>query len=148
MGGYLVKKDMAVGGFFIVGLFLLISGMHMYWALGGRWGLEYVIPEREGKKLFSPKPIGTIAVALVFLFFVWIVLEKMKISYFINSDRLVACIICAMSFLFFIRSIGDFKYVGFFKKYKQTKFAYWDRCIFIPLSLAISVFLFILILVY
>lgn len=132
---------MVVGGFFIVGLFLLISGMHMYWALGGKWGLEYVIPEREGKKLFSPKPIGTIAVALIFLFFAWVVLEKMKISHFINSDKLLGYIICVMSFLFFIRSIGDFKYVGFLKKYKQTKFAYWDSCIFSPLSLIIFILL-------
>lgn len=31
-----------------VGLLWLISVLHIYWAFGGRWGTEAVIPMKEG----------------------------------------------------------------------------------------------------
>ena len=43
-----------------------------------------------------------------------------------------------ISILFFIRAIGDFKYVGFFKKVKQTTFGEMDTTYFSPLCLVIS----------
>ncbi len=36
--------------------------------------------------------------------------------------------------IFILRSVGDFKYVGFFKKVKQTTFGKLDTKIYSPLS--------------
>ena len=33
-----------------VGLLWLISVLHIYWAFGGRWGTEAVIPMKEGSQ--------------------------------------------------------------------------------------------------
>ncbi|WP_422091165.1 DUF3995 domain-containing protein [Tenacibaculum ovolyticum] len=41
--------------------------------------------------------------------------------------------------VFFIRSIGDFNYVGFFKKTKNTMFAKNDTNYFSPLCLFLSI---------
>jgi len=37
-----------------------------------------------------------------------------------------------------LRAIGEFKYLGFFKKIKNTEFAIADSKLFSPLSLAIG----------
>lgn len=40
-----------------VGLLWLISVLHIYWAFGGRWGTEAVIPMKEGshQAVFTPR---------------------------------------------------------------------------------------------
>ncbi|WP_226000012.1 DUF3995 domain-containing protein [Paenibacillus sp. BJ-4] len=38
-----------------------------------------------------------------------------------------------LSCLFILRSIGDFKWVGFFKRKKGTVFAKWDSVLYSPL---------------
>lgn len=40
--------------------------------------------------------------------------------------------------IFLLRAMGDFKYVGFFKKVKDTKFGQKDSQIFSPLCLMIA----------
>jgi len=49
-----------------------------------------------------------------------------------------------ISLVFFLRSIGEFRLVGFFKKIKNTKFAYWDTILFSPLCLLIAIITFLL----
>jgi hypothetical protein len=41
--------------------------------------------------------------------------------------------------LFILRAIGDFKYMGFFKKIKNTKFGQNDTKYFAPLCLIIGI---------
>jgi hypothetical protein len=45
---------------------------------------------------------------------------------------------------FLLRAVGDFKYVGFFKKIKVTQFATYDTKYFSPLCVVISILGFIL----
>ncbi len=44
---------MAIGiqaaGILLTAIFLFLSGLHMYWAAGGRWGMSVVLPTVEGK---------------------------------------------------------------------------------------------------
>lgn len=42
--------------------------------------------------------------------------------------------------IFILRAIGDFKYVGFFKKVRNTEFAKTDSKWFAPLCLTIGIF--------
>jgi len=41
--------------------------------------------------------------------------------------------------IFILRAVGDFNYVGIFKKIKNTEFARADSKIFIPLCLIIGI---------
>ena len=44
-----------------------------------------------------------------------------------------------IGFVFFARAVGDFNYVGFFKRVKNTAFAHNDSYYYSPLCLFISV---------
>ncbi len=52
-----------------VGLLGLMSILHIYWAFGGRWGTEAVIPMKEGSQqaVFTPRKCGTLFVAMLLM---------------------------------------------------------------------------------
>ncbi len=120
-------------------IFLLISLIHIYWALGGSFGKDKVLPEFESKKVLNPSKLLTLGVAFVFL------LGIINILGIIGFMKLIGPIIFykigsfIISMLFLLRSIGDFKYVGIFKKIIGTQFSYYDSIIYIPLCLFISI---------
>jgi hypothetical protein len=47
--------------------------------------------------------------------------------------------IWAIIVIFLVRAIGDFRYVGFFKKYRNTKFGKNDTKYYSPLCLLIGI---------
>lgn len=47
--------------------------------------------------------------------------------------------------IFFLRAVGEFKLVGFFKRASDTPFAYWDTWLFSPLCLVIAIIAFALV---
>lgn len=126
-------------GIFLILIFSLLSAIHIYWAFGGRWGHEAVLPTKEGHKLLNPSRLMTLMVAALLLLAGFIIFGTLFYSHrsffwlFLWGSRGISC-------LFFIRAVGDFKMVGFFKKVRNTKFAYWDTRFFSPLCLIISIF--------
>jgi hypothetical protein len=44
-----------------------------------------------------------------------------------------------MSAVLFLRAVGDFRAVGFSKRVRDTRFAWWDTRLFSPLCLAMAV---------
>ena len=45
-------------------IFLVLSSIHVYWLLGGKWGLAAAVPTNVGgQSLFSPGPGATLVVA-------------------------------------------------------------------------------------
>jgi Protein of unknown function (DUF3995) len=115
-------------------IFLIISGFHFYWAFGGKFGSQAVIPAIEGKAVFQPPFLATIVVALAMLVGAWL-------SWIPNENTENKILIygnLAIGIVFFIRAIGDFKYVGFFKKVKGTLFAENDSRYYSPLCLVVS----------
>ena len=125
-------------------IFSFLAFMHFYWAFGGKYGLEQAIPTRsKDEKGKLPGRFATIFVGLMLLFFGSIYLTRIGfINNFINSST-INVFGYIIPLLFFIRVIGDFKYVGLFKKVKETIFAKADTKIYIPLCLFISVLGFI-----
>ncbi|MET7016664.1 DUF3995 domain-containing protein [Bacillus mycoides] len=120
-----------------VGLLWFISFLHIYWAFGGRWGSAAVIPVKEGehKPAFTPRIWGTLFVAiLILLASVIIVVQLGYLQGFeANSLSKIGSIVCALVFI--VRAIGDFKFVGFFKKIKHSQFARYDTRFYSPLCL-------------
>lgn len=119
--------------------FAILSGFHFYWFFGGSWGLEHVIPSKDSKvsSLSIPK-FATLIVAFGLFFFGLIYFLKSGLSDFqlpawINNHGY-----WFIPFLFFLRAIGEFKYLGLFKSIKHTKFAKADSKIFVPLCLFIG----------
>jgi hypothetical protein len=115
-------------------IFLIISGFHFYWAFGGTYGSQAVIPNIEGKAVFRPSILATIAVALAMLVGAWLSWTPIGKT---DSNILIYGNL-AIGIVFLIRAIGDFKYAGFFKKVKGTLFAKNDSRYYSPLCLVVS----------
>ncbi|MEK6492642.1 DUF3995 domain-containing protein [Myroides odoratimimus] len=110
-------------------VFSFLAGIHIYWTLGGKWGLIGVLPTRDGERKLNPSPIGTLVVASGLAAFAGISLGD------VSAYKWVYLV---MGILFGLRAIGDFNYVGVFKKVKNSVFARKDTTIFIPLCFYLS----------
>lgn len=126
--------------FILSTIFILLSLIHLYWLFGGKWGLKNVIPTNSKQDSSKPPPkVATFIVALILTIFGLIYLEKsdfinIKVPYGIARHGL-----WIIPSIFTLRAIGEFKYVGFFKKIKNTAFAKADTKWFSPLCLIIGI---------
>lgn len=120
-------------------IFLILSGIHFNWVFGGKWGFDKALPTKEdGTKVLNPKKFDSAIVGLGLLFFA---IYYLVVGRFIQIDlpnfmqNYLGWIIPS---IFIIRAIGDFKYVGFFKKINSTVFGKFDSKYFSPLCIFIG----------
>lgn len=121
-------------------IFLLISLLHVYWAFGGKWALEGAIPQTKGKGstiAFEPGPIATLIVAVGLLLFALVHANALGLISLLEVNYLNIALIFIAA-IFALRAVGDFNYVGLFKKQKEGIFAICDTRYYIPLCLLIS----------
>ena len=52
----------------LAAILAVLAAIHVYWAVGGKWGAAQVFPKLEGKPAFRPGPAPTLAVAGLLLF--------------------------------------------------------------------------------
>lgn len=121
-------------------IFILLSFLHFYWALGGNWGMEGVVPTfaHEGKKIFKPGLHGTMAVGIAMGGCAFITIGNTGIFDQSLSHTFIKYATTAIGALFLFRAIGEFKYIGFFKKVKGTLFAKNDTQYYSPLCLIVA----------
>ncbi|GMK40225.1 hypothetical protein PCCS19_32800 [Paenibacillus sp. CCS19] len=120
-------------------MLLIVSGFHLFWAFGGRWGGGAAVPEKMGGGLaFKPGPVETAAVALLILAACYFLLAEGELLSALHTNALTewGSILCAA--VFGIRTVGDFRYVGFFKRCKQSRFAKYDTWFYSPLCLFLA----------
>jgi len=130
----------------LITIFLSLSAIHVYWAFGGTALIENAIPvdneipEANGKPTFQPGKAITLLVAagLAVLALLVAILAWPPV---LNIDYLsyAAYAGWAASLIFAARAIGDFKYVGFFKRITDTNFARLDTKYYAPLCVALSI---------
>lgn len=108
-----------------------IAVIHIYWGFGGKFWADKAVPTTDdGVPLFIPGKIATFMVVGVLFVLVWALL----------SDGMAAKVISGVfAVVFFVRFVGEFNYVGIFKKHKNTLFARMDTLIYSPLCLFLSV---------
>lgn len=111
--------------------FMFLALLHLFWVVGGEWGFAGSVPtDINGRRVLNPSRLITFLVALVLLFFMFINLgyiKALELPYDINYIRYS---MLAISAVFFLRFIGDLKYIGIFKKYRHSKFAFRDTYIY------------------
>lgn len=117
----------------------LIAALHFYWLLGGKWAIDAAVPSsKEGKKVFKPGIFATLVVAFGLLFMALLHLDKVGLIALSLPTWLDNYALKIVAFIFLIRAIGEFRYLGFFKKIKNTKFARSDTRLYSPLCLLLS----------
>lgn len=129
--------------FVLTALFLFLSFLHIYWALGGQWSIEKIIPEKFKESFYNSKSktgfmLATFVVAFGLMSIAWLTaayVGKMKSPF---SHPVHRYLLMVVSGLFLLRAIGDFNMVGLFKSQKIGLFAYWDSKLFVPLCFCIS----------
>lgn len=124
-------------------LSLLLIGLgliHFNWVVGGKFGFAESLPTKEnGERVLNPKKIdsGIVGVGLT-MFGLYYILKSGLINVNI-PDWITEYGGWIIPSIFILRAIGEFKYVGFFKRIKQTDFGRLDTKFFSPLCLLIGI---------
>lgn len=124
--------------YFAVCILFLASFLHVYWAFGGKWATNSVIPTKSGEKAFTPGLGVTLFIALLLSMAAMILLQQTNIVHFAFPNIIVQMGSWVCMVVFFIRVIGEFRYFGIFKREKDTHFARMDTVLFIPLCAFLS----------
>ncbi len=120
-------------------IFTGLSGLHVYWALGGTWALKGAIPEAFSEGFFEAekKPgfvLATWIVAIGLLGFGLISANSIRFESLIG-EQFRNYALLGMSIIFLLRTVGDFKTFGLFGKRTDHIFSQRDRRIYVPLCL-------------
>lgn len=114
-----------------------VALLHFYWSFGGRFGLESAGPKLESNKEFIPS--GKLIFFVACLMLGLAVLPRQLINPIPALEPIISYIGFLISAVFILRGIGDFKYVGMFKKVYNSNFALLDTRYFSPLIIALGV---------
>jgi hypothetical protein len=113
-----------------------LAALHLYWALGGKSGISAALPEVDGAPVFKPGRSVTVAVAFVLICFALIALA---LGFGVGANALHSTHAVFPGFvsggILVLRAVGEFRYVGFFKRVKGSKFAVYDSWLFSPFCL-------------
>jgi hypothetical protein len=133
-------------GILLATIFAALSLLHVYWAAGGRVARGVAIPTLSvsGKRALNPSPAGTVLVAAALLVAMLIILGRLGMAGAKIPGWIFRWGTWGIAVVFFLRAIGEFKLVGFFKRVSDTPFARWDTWLFSPLCLLIAVIAFML----
>ncbi|WP_373512520.1 DUF3995 domain-containing protein [Persicitalea sp.] len=124
---------------FLSVIFFTLGLLHLYWATGGQWGIASTLPTNaSGYRILNPRKadsavvgLGLISFGLFYLFKMGLIPNPLPDWLFRYGGWLIPAI-------FILRAVGDFKYVGFFKKIKQTSFGKIDTQFYSPLCLGVG----------
>ncbi len=124
----------------IVLIFLAV--LHFYWALFGIKDPEAVLPTMvESNTVKTPGKIAAVLVGIVLLCFAFVFINK--VVAYVDYPWL-KYVSLGIGFIFMVRALGDFKYVGFFKTAKNSKFSALDTRYYSPLCLLMGVLVLLL----
>ncbi|MCA9504497.1 MAG: DUF3995 domain-containing protein [Myxococcales bacterium] len=123
----------------LASIFALLALVHFYWATGRAHDLGGAVPTRDGKPLFEPGPIATAAVGCALAAAAATVALRGGLWTPGLPPWVARVGIWALAVLFALRAIGEFRYVGFFKRVRDTRFARLDTLVFSPLCATIAI---------
>ena len=116
-----------------------IGAVHFYWATGGRIGWSAAIPEAGGKPLFQPGRAATALVALLLFALAALALWCDGVIALPLPFVIAQWATPLAALVFFARAIGDFKYAGWSKRVRGSRFARLDDVFYAPLCLMLGI---------
>jgi hypothetical protein len=119
--------------------FFLLGLWHLYMAFAPASGEAGAVPTIEGKPLFVPSAKATVAVGVVLLLFAALVAATSGLLSVGLPRLMLSWLSYALALGLLARAIGEFKYVGFFKRIRGSRFARLDTYVYSPLCLLLSI---------
>jgi len=124
----------------LVIVLLAVALLHVYWAFGGTWASNAVIPVKVASdRAVMPGPLPTLAVAVGLAGFTSLVVVKAWSLPLVLPVWLARYGVHGIAAIFGLRAIGEFNYVGFFKRRRDTAFARNDTRYYSPLCAIIAI---------
>ena len=121
-------------------LFFILGFIHLHWVFGGKLGLHATIPTNgKGVRIFQPGPWITLIVVIGLFLFGLCNLANSNLLVVDLDQRYFHWGMLIIAVIFLIRAIGDFRYVGFTKKYRRSSFAKMDSWFYTPLCIALAI---------
>ena len=118
----------------LAALFVFLAGAHFHWAAGGGSALDGFVPTDGGRPVLTPGPLASIAVGVALLAAALVVACRAGVLCAGLPAWMARIGIWVLAAVFAGRAIGDFRYVGFFKRVRGTAFARMDTRLYSPLA--------------
>ena len=127
-----------VAGRIACAVLTFLGSTHLYWAVGGTAGKLAALPSVGGAPVFRPSAIGTALVAVILLAMAaWVAAASGNLATPVPPGVLrIGAFVLAV--IFALRAVGDFRYVGFFKRVHGSVFAQRDTWVYSPLCVALA----------
>ena len=122
----------------LAAIFVALALLHFVWAVGGSGGPDGFVPSENGQPLFTPGPLATAAVGIALLAAALVTSCRAGMPCVGLPQWMARIGIWVIALVFAARAVGDFRYAGFFKRVRGTRFAQRDTWIFSPLCVAIA----------
>lgn len=123
----------------VCAVFVVLACWHLYMALVPPSGTGGALPVVDGKPLFTPSRGATLIVALALLGMGLLVVATAGVLQSGLSQTMLDWLCWALAAGLLARAIGDFNYLGLFKRVRGSRFATLDTFLFSPLCLLLAV---------
>lgn len=121
-------------------IFTVLAVIHFVWALGVSWGEKFAVPAKEnGEKVINPGRLECIIIGSGLSLFAIFYLSYLDFATYKFPEWVYLSVGWGIPSIFMLRAIGEFKYIGFFKKVKNTDFGKADTVFFSPLCILIGI---------
>lgn len=115
-----------------------IAAVHFYWGLRSMDGATVLVPELDGRPVYSPRNTDFLDVTAALLLACVVVAARGELVRSPLPPAWITAGTYAVGAALLARAVGDFRYVGFFKRVRGTAFAEWDTRLFSPVSLLLG----------
>jgi hypothetical protein len=119
--------------------FVALAAWHFYMALVPRSGRRSAVPTVEGRPLFVPSRKATVAVGVALFFFAGLVAATAGMVSVGLSPVVLSGLSYALAIGLIARAVGEFKYVGFFKRVRGSRFATLDALVYSPVCVLLAI---------
>jgi hypothetical protein len=134
--------------FLVAAAFAAIAFIHVYWAFGGSFGGEAAIPRAPAiadanpqmprPPAFVPTRSATLLVAAALTGVALLVTVQAGWFDPAMPNEIVRAAIGVVAAVMFLRAVGDFRLVGFFKRRTDSRFARLDTWFYSPLCVVLG----------
>jgi hypothetical protein len=122
----------------LAGVFVLLALWHFGMAALPASGKGGAVPSVDGKALFKPSKLATVGVGVVLLLFAALMGATGGLIHTGLNPMLLAGLSYALAAGLLARAIGEFKYLGLFKRVRGSRFATLDTFVYSPLCLLLA----------